>query len=61
MPKRCIAAGCSTSSEEGYTLNKFPRDESIRAIGIGQLLILCLVQSILKQFAMLSKVHVTEM
>ena len=30
MPKRCIAAGCSTSSEEGYSLHAFPRDESIR-------------------------------
>ena len=30
MPKRCIAAGCISSSREGYSLHAFPRDESIR-------------------------------
>ena len=30
MPRRCVAAGCSTSSGEGYSLHLFPRDESLR-------------------------------
>jgi len=30
MPKRCIVAGCSTSSREGYSLHAFPRDESLQ-------------------------------
>ena len=30
MPRRCIAAGCSTSSGEGPSLHMFPRDESVR-------------------------------
>ena len=29
MPKRCIAAGCSTSSREGYSLHAFPRDDDL--------------------------------
>ena len=31
MPRRCIAAGCSTSTGEGYSLHEFPRDDSTRA------------------------------
>ena len=31
MPRRCIAAGCSTASGEGYSLHEFPRDDSLRA------------------------------
>ena len=31
MPTRCIAAGCNTVSGKGYSLHKFPRDESLRA------------------------------
>ena len=30
MPRRCIAAGCSTSSGEGHSLHAFPRDDSMR-------------------------------
>ena len=30
MPRRCIAAGCSTSSGEGPSLHTFLRDESVR-------------------------------
>ena len=30
MLRRCIAAACSTSSGEGYSLHAFPRDESLR-------------------------------
>ena len=29
MPRRCVAAGCSTSSDEGPSLHTFPRDESV--------------------------------
>ena len=31
MPRRCVAAGCSTSTREGYSLHEFPRDDSTRA------------------------------
>ena len=31
MPRRCIAAGCSTASGEGYSLHEFPCDDSLRA------------------------------
>ena len=31
MPRRCVAAGCSTSTGEGYSLHEFPRDDSTRA------------------------------
>lgn len=31
MPRRCIAAGCSTASGEGYSLHEFPRDDGLRA------------------------------
>ena len=31
MPKRFIAAGCSTTSGEGYSVHKFPRSETLRA------------------------------
>ena len=31
MPRRCIAAGCSTAGGEGYSLHSFPRDEGMRA------------------------------
>ena len=31
MPRRCIAAGCSTISGEGYSLHEFPRDDGLRA------------------------------
>ena len=31
MPKRCVAAGCSTAGGEGYSLHKFPQDEALRA------------------------------
>ena len=30
MPRRCVAAGCNTSSGEGYSLHAFPRDEDLR-------------------------------
>ena len=30
MPTCCIAAGCDTVSGKGYSLHKFPRDESMR-------------------------------
>ena len=28
MPRHCIAAGCSASTKEGYSLHKFPLDDS---------------------------------
>ena len=31
MPRRCVAAGCSTSTGEGYRLHEFPRDDSTHA------------------------------
>ena len=31
MPRRCVAAGCSTASGEGYSLHEFPRDDRARA------------------------------
>ena len=31
MPRRCVAAGCSTKSGEGYSLHEFPRDDGFRA------------------------------
>ena len=31
MPRRCIAAGCRTSTGEGYSLHEFPRNDSTRA------------------------------
>ena len=32
MPRRCVAAGCSTAaSGEGYSLHEFPRDDHVRA------------------------------
>jgi len=31
MPRRCIAASCSTVSGEGYSLHEFPRDKALRA------------------------------
>ena len=30
MPRRCIAAGCSTASGEGVSLHEFPRDDATR-------------------------------
>ena len=30
MPRRCVAAGCNTSSGEGYSLHAFPRDKDLR-------------------------------
>ena len=30
MPRRCVAAGCSTTTGEGYSLHEFPRDIVIR-------------------------------
>ena len=30
MPRRCIAAGCNTSSGMGYSLHSFPKDETLR-------------------------------
>ena len=30
MPTRCVAAGCDTVSGKGYSLHKFPRNESVR-------------------------------
>ena len=31
MPRRCIAAGCSTKGGEGYSLHESPREESLCA------------------------------
>ena len=31
MPKRCVAAGCSTTSGEGFSVHEFPRNEALRA------------------------------
>ena len=31
MPRRCVAAGCSTASGEGYSLHEFPSDDRVRA------------------------------
>lgn len=31
MPRRCVAAGCNTTSGLGYSLHGFPRDQSLRA------------------------------
>ena len=31
MPRHCVAANCSTTSEEGYSLHEFPQDEALRA------------------------------
>ena len=31
MPRRCVAAGCSTKSGEGYSLHEFPRDDGFCA------------------------------
>ena len=31
MPRRCVAAGCSTASGEGYSLHEFPSDDCVRA------------------------------
>ena len=31
MPRRCVAAGCSTSTVEGYSLHECLRDDSTRA------------------------------
>ena len=30
MPRRCIAAGCDTTSGMGYSLHSFPKDETLR-------------------------------
>ena len=30
MVKRCVAAGCSNTTKEGYSLFKFPRDPNLR-------------------------------
>ena len=30
MPRRCIAAGCDTVSEKGYSFHKFPKNETMR-------------------------------
>ena len=30
MPRRCIAAGCNTTSGMGYSLHSFPKDETLR-------------------------------
>ena len=30
MPRRCVAAGCSTASGEGVSLHEFPRDDATR-------------------------------
>ena len=30
MPRRCVAANCSTISGEGYSLHEFPLDEALR-------------------------------
>ena len=30
MPRHCVAAGCNTSSGEGYSLHAFSRDEDLR-------------------------------
>ena len=31
MSRHCVAANCSTTSEEGYSLHEFPQDEVLRA------------------------------
>ena len=31
MPKHYVAAGCSTTSGEGYSVHEFPRNEALRA------------------------------
>ena len=31
MPKRCVAAGCSTTSGEGYSIHEFPQNEALHA------------------------------
>ena len=30
MPRRCVAAGCSTASGKGVTLHEFPHDDTTR-------------------------------
>ena len=30
MPRRCVAAGCDTTSGMGYSLHSFPKDETVR-------------------------------
>ena len=30
MPRRCVAAGCNTTSGMGYSLHSFPKDETVR-------------------------------
>lgn len=32
MPKRCVAAGCSNTSQDGFSLHKFPKDPQLRRI-----------------------------
>ena len=31
MSRHCIAAGCNTVSEEGYSLHAFPLDQGLHA------------------------------
>ena len=31
MPKRCVAGGCSNTTEGGYSLHTFPKDPALRA------------------------------
>ena len=32
MPQRCIVAGCSNTTKDGYSLHCFPRDPKVRKI-----------------------------
>ena len=34
MPRHCIAAGCNTAGEEGYSLHGFPHDADVCAKGV---------------------------
>ena len=52
MVKQCIAAGCSNTHEDGYSLHQFPKDPQLRQKWIEtvdqlQLLDLCWAYEIL--------------